>query len=96
MATVQVDAKGRVLIPQPLRRRLHMRPGTTMHVRVLGDALELRAEPEPMGPVAQAAWAAHDAGDAIPLAEVAARFGLKRRKPAVRRAAWLRRRTRSA
>src|SRR5690242_18230780 len=49
MATVQVGAKGRVPIPQPLRRRLHMRPGTTMHVRVLGDALELRAEPEPMG-----------------------------------------------
>ncbi len=96
MATAHIDERGRLLIPPSMQRRLGLRPGAIVSLRIRGRSLEISAEPERLGPVAQAAWAAHDAGDAVPLAEIEARFGLKRRKPAVRRAAWLRRRTRSA
>ena len=63
-------------------------------MREHSGTLSVSPEPEELGPVALGARAMLEAGDVVPLEEVAARFGIHYRAPARRRAPWLKRRKR--
>ena len=41
-ATVQIDQAGRMVLPKPLRDRLHLKTGDKLAFEVKGDAIELR------------------------------------------------------
>ena len=41
---VKVDSTGRVLLPQPLRKRFHLTPGSQLELEVEPDGIRLRPQ----------------------------------------------------
>ena len=41
---VKVDSSGRVLLPQPLRKRFHLTPGSQLEIEVEPDGIRLRPQ----------------------------------------------------
>ncbi len=43
--TLTVDKAGRVVIPKPIREKMHLQEGSRLRVELVGDRLELTHEP---------------------------------------------------
>ena len=41
---LKVDAAGRILLPQPLRKRFHLTPGSQLEIEVEPDGIRLRPQ----------------------------------------------------
>jgi len=46
MAIVKTHAKGQVIIPKAIRDKLGIKPGTSLHVELIEDHLEIRPLPD--------------------------------------------------
>lgn len=44
-AMLTVDRAGRVVIPKTIREKMHLREGSRLRAELVGDRLEIRAEP---------------------------------------------------
>lgn len=44
-AMLTVDRAGRVVIPKTIREKMHLRQGSRLRAELVGDRLEIRAEP---------------------------------------------------
>ena len=44
--TITMDRAGRLVLPKPVRDKLHLRAGTRLSVTVVADKVELSPEPE--------------------------------------------------
>jgi len=44
--TITMDRAGRLVLPKPVRDKLHLRGGTRLSVTVVADKVELSPEPE--------------------------------------------------
>ena len=69
-----IDAAGRVVLPQPVRRQFHLMRGSTVELRVEADAIVLR--PQAVGPtlVEESGLLVHEgvpAGDLVSAVEEA-------------------------
>jgi AbrB family looped-hinge helix DNA binding protein len=47
MSTTRLSTKGQLVIPAGVRKRLHLRPGDSIELRVEGDRLILQAQARP-------------------------------------------------
>ena len=43
-ATLTLDSAGRLIIPKPIREKMHLRAGSKLRVEMVGDKLELSNE----------------------------------------------------
>lgn len=45
-ATITIDAAGRLILPKPMRDRLHLQAGDKLKADLISDRIELTAEPD--------------------------------------------------
>ena len=64
---VRVDEKGRVHLPQAVRKTLHVEPGDIFFVQVTPDGLRLRQAPNPFDALAESAMREADRHETVPL-----------------------------
>jgi AbrB family looped-hinge helix DNA binding protein len=76
IATVRVDAKGRVALPLRLRRRLGIEQGTMLFVQESGGELRFRRAENPFDSLAERAEAELHAGETTNLRDYAAEHGI--------------------
>src|ERR1700680_3268378 len=43
-ATVMIDKAGRLVLPKPIRERMHLRAGSQLKAEIVGDKIELSQE----------------------------------------------------
>ena len=48
-AIAEIDKAGRVVVPKKLRDRLHLVPGTRLHLRQEGETIVIESESKPRG-----------------------------------------------
>ena len=70
-ATLVMDKAGRVVLPKPIRDRMHLRTGSKLRVEIVGDKLELTQEVPEVKIVKRGkrrviiGWAGFDAAKAV-------------------------------
>ncbi len=65
-AIAEIDKAGRVVVPKKLRDRLHLRPGTRLHLRQEGETIVIEPESKPRGLYMEKGTLVYDAGPAAP------------------------------
>lgn len=67
MSVVTVDSKGRIVLPQAMRRAMHVQPGDALFLTQDGQIVSLAKAENPFDRLAAHAVAAYYAGDTVSL-----------------------------
>ena len=61
-AIAEIDKAGRVVVPKKMRDVLHLRPGTRLHLRQVGETIVIEPESKPRGLYMKKGTLVYDAG----------------------------------